>query len=65
VREAILHGWLGFAFSHYRKGTEFDWARATRWITPLLRKLLDPPIEPGLFYNVNLPLLLPGACTPY
>ena len=36
VREAILHGWPGIAFSHYRKGAEFDWVRATRWITPLL-----------------------------
>src|SRR5437868_4145607 len=52
VREAILHGWPGIAFSHYRKGAEFDWPRATRWITPLLRELLDRPIEPGLFYNV-------------
>src|SRR5207253_10044326 len=39
-------------------------ARATRWITPLLRELLDRPIEPGLFYNVNLPLLPAGAPDP-
>jgi len=45
VREAILHGWPGIAFSHYRKGADFDWPRATRWITPLLRELLDRPIE--------------------
>jgi len=64
VREAILHGWPGIAFSHYRKGADFDWARATRWITPLLRELLDRPIEPGLFYNVNLPLLPSGAADP-
>ena len=64
VREAILHGWPGIAFSHYRKGADFDWARATRWITPLLRELLDRPIEPGLFYNVNLPLLEAGALDP-
>jgi 5'-nucleotidase len=65
VREAILHGWPGIAFSHYRKkGVEFDWARATRWITPLLRELLDRPIEPGLFYNVNLPRLPAGAPDP-
>jgi 5'-nucleotidase len=49
VREAILHGWPGIAFSHYRKGADFDWPRATRWITPLLRELLDRPIEPGSF----------------
>jgi len=39
-------------------------ARATRWIKPLLRVLLDRPIEPGLFYNVNLPLLPTGAPDP-
>jgi 5'-nucleotidase len=62
VREALLHGWPGVAFSHYRKsGIEFDWARAERWITPLLAELLARPIESGVFYNVNLPLLPPGA----
>jgi 5'-nucleotidase len=64
VREAILHGWPGIAFSHYRKGADFDWGRAMRWITPLLRELLDRPIEPGLFYNVNLPLLPAGTPDP-
>jgi len=64
VREAILHGWPGIAFSHYRKGADFDWARATRWITPLLHELLEKKIEPGLFYNVNLPLLPSGAADP-
>jgi 5'-nucleotidase len=64
VREAILHGWPGIAFSHYRKSAEFDWPRATRWITPLLRELLDRPIEPGVFYNVNLPLLPAGVPDP-
>ena len=53
-----------FSCALYRKGAEFDWARATRWITPLLRELLDRPIEPGLFYNVNLPLLPAGAPDP-
>jgi len=64
VREAILHGWPGIAFSHYRKGAEFDWPRATRWITPLLRELLGKKVEPGLFYNVNLPLLPAGVPDP-
>lgn len=58
VREGLLHGWPGIALSHYRRtGVAFDWERATRWITPVLRDLLGKPIEPGLFYNVNLPLL--------
>jgi hypothetical protein len=37
---------------------------ATRWITPLLRELLGKKVEPGLFYNVNLPLLPAGAPDP-
>jgi 5'-nucleotidase len=65
VREALLHGWPGIALSLYRKsGVEFDWARAQRWITPVLADLLAKPVEPGVFYNVNLPLLTPEAPDP-
>ena len=65
VREAVLHGWPGIAFSHYRKaGVEYDWARATRWITPILRDLLAKPVDSGFFYNVNLPMLPPGPANP-
>jgi 5'-nucleotidase len=65
VREAVLHGWPGIAVSHYRKaGLEFDWDRATRWLTPLLADLLNRAIEPGFFYNVNLPHLPAGAADP-
>ena len=65
VREAVLHGWPGIAVSHYRKSSvAFDWERATKWVTPILKDLLGRPIEPGLFYNVNLPNLPPDAETP-
>src|SRR3954462_561187 len=65
VREAILHGWPGIAVSHYRKSkVVFDWERAARWVSPILADLLARPIEPGLFYNVNLPNLPPDAETP-
>jgi len=65
VREAVLHGWPGIAVSHYRKsGVEFDWKRAARWIVPVLQELIARPIERGSFYNVNLPLLPPGAGDP-
>lgn len=65
VREAVLHGWPGVALSQYRKsGVAFDWERATRWIIPLLTDILAKPVEPGFFYNVNLPILPPGAADP-
>src|SRR5467141_3237134 len=58
VREAVLHGWPGIALSHYRKsGVPFDWERAAEWVAPILAYLVTRPVEPGLFYNVNLPNL--------
>ena len=65
VREAVLHGWPGVAVSHYYKaGMEYDWSRAAKWVAPILKQLLARPIEPGLFYNVNLPHLGPNAADP-
>ena len=65
VREAVLHGWPGIAISQYRKvGVECDWPRAVEWLKPLLTELLAQKIEPGIFYNVNLPLFPPGAVDP-
>ena len=58
VREAVLHGWPGVAVSHYHKrGMEFEWERAANWVARVLAELLAKPVEPGLFYNVNLPHL--------
>jgi 5'-nucleotidase len=65
VREAVLHGWPGIAVSHYRKsGVPYDWDRAAEWVTPILADLLARPVEPGLFYNVNLPNLPAGVEKP-
>jgi 5'-nucleotidase len=65
VREAVLHGWPGIAVSHYRKsGVAFDWDRAAKWVTPIITDLLARPVEPGLFYNINLPNLPPAAEKP-
>lgn len=65
VREAVLHGWPGIAFSQYRRrDLETDWPRATRWTARVLAELLPRPIEPGLFYNVNLPNLAPADAEP-
>ena len=65
VREAVLHGWPGIAVSHYRKtGIAYDWKRAARWTGPILADLLARPIETGVFYNVNLPMLPADAPDP-
>ena len=50
VREAVLHGWTGIAFSHYRRRElEFDWPRAARWTGFVLADLLARPMVPGAF----------------
>jgi 5'-nucleotidase len=65
VREAVLHGWPGIAVSHrHQKGKEFDWQRAATWVTPILKELMARSVEPGLFYNVNLPHLSAGEHEP-
>jgi 5'-nucleotidase len=65
VREGVLHGWPGIALSHYRhKGREFDWRQAARLVTPILRRLLASPPEPGVFWNINLPHLTAGEADP-
>ena len=65
VREGVLHGWPGIAVSHrYIKGVDYNWARASAWARPILIDLMKKPIEPGLFYNVNLPQLQPGDPEP-
>jgi 5'-nucleotidase len=65
VREAVIHGRIGIAVSHYRKrGLAIDWQRATAWVTPVLRELLNRPRRPGTFWNINLPHLEPGAADP-
>lgn len=64
VREGVLHGWPGIAFSHYLKKQPIDWPRVTRWTSRVLAELLPRPIRPGLFYNVNFPHLLPDDPEP-
>ncbi len=64
VREAVLHGWPGIAFSHYLRGGPIDWSRAARWTTRVLRELLSRPPGAGRFYNVNFPDLDADAAEP-
>lgn len=65
VREAVLHGWPGIAFSQYlRDRAAIDWPRTARWTARVLTELLPRPTEPGLFYNVNFPHLASDAPEP-
>jgi len=66
VREAVLHGWPGIAFSHYRREgrDDYDWPRATLWTSRVLSEILPRRNKSGRFYNVNFPHLAPGAPEP-
>lgn len=65
VREAAMQGIPGIAVSHYRKGkVNVDWDVAARWTAKVLDELFNHPLEPGCFWNVNLPHLLPGDPDP-
>ena len=65
VREAAMHGIPGIAISQYRKGKlDFDWKMATELTKQVLADLLNRPLEPETFWNVNLPYLLPTEPEP-
>lgn len=65
VREGVIHGRPGIAFSQYiARGRPIDWARAAAWTRAVLVELLGRPWEPGTFWNVNLPHLPPGSPDP-
>jgi 5'-nucleotidase len=65
VREAVLHGWPGIAFSQYlQDNIVVDWERTSRWAARVLEMLLARPIASGLFYNVNFPALSSAAAEP-
>ena len=65
VREAAMHGIPGIAVSQYRQGKrDYDWDTAVKWTSALLKDLMELPLEPGCFWNVNLPHLLPQQADP-
>ena len=65
VREAVLHGWPGIAFSCYRKKLiDYDWPRVSTWVERVLAELLAKPCEAGTFWNVNVPHLTADAPDP-
>lgn len=58
VREAVLLGKPGIAFSHYkRRDRDFDWERVAGWASSVLADLVQKPCPPGCFWNVNFPHL--------
>jgi len=65
AREAAMHGIGGIAISHYRRAKlDFNWDLASILAGKVLADLLQRPIEPGKFWNVNLPHLPPGTPDP-
>lgn len=58
VREAAFHRVPGVAISHYRQGKRaIDWDLAAQLTARVLTDLIDRPLSPGSFWNVNLPHL--------
>lgn len=65
VREAAFHRIPGIAISQYRKGGRpTNWEMAKHWARVVFDDLFSRPIEPGAFWNVNLPYLEPGQPEP-
>lgn len=56
VREAAMHRIPSIALSNYRQRTcEIDWSIATSLAIRVLEQLLSDSMEPGTYWNVNLP----------
>ncbi len=65
VREAAIHGIPGIAISHWiKRPLVIDWEIATRWTIEVLQDLLNRPMPPKSFWNVNLPHLEPDSLQP-
>jgi len=58
VREGALLGLPGIAFSHYRtREGAFDWGFAADTVGRVMERIFSGKIDPGFFWNVNLPAL--------
>lgn len=65
VREAAMHRVPGIAISHYiHRKRAIDWEFAAHLAMRVLDKLMQQPLEPGAFWNVNLPHLEPDSPEP-
>jgi 5'-nucleotidase len=65
AREAAFLGRQAIAVSQYvRADLELDWEWTVRQAAGAIRRLMDLPLAPRSFWNVNLPHLPPGAADP-
>jgi len=65
AREAALHGRRAVAASQVLLPDGWvDWERSAAWLVHVLERMAGPPPAPGVFWNVNLPALPPGAPLP-
>jgi len=65
VREAAFAGIRGISLSHFlRRGIALHWEKSADRVAPVIGKLLGEPLEPGHFWNVNLPHPAPGEREP-
>ena len=65
VREGAIRGKSGIAISHYiAKGRGIDWDFAAARAARVIAELIERPLDPGSFWNVNLPHPDPGAPEP-
>jgi 5'-nucleotidase len=56
AREAALLGYKAMAISHLKShSSSINWQLAARRIMPLVRALLQRPLEKGCFWNINIP----------
>ena len=65
AREAAFAGIPGAAISHFlKRGVPLDWTAAERRVDQVVEALLKENLEPGEFWNVNLPHPAPGDREP-
>lgn len=56
AREAVIFGRPAMALSQYRRrGSSLEHARIVAWTAHIVEQLLEKPLAPGEFWNVNFP----------
>ncbi len=65
AREAAILGRPAIAISQYiRDAEDLDWPRAAAWTLAVVRQIMERPVQPGVFWNINLPHPEAGAPPP-